>query len=190
MDTTPATASRETTIMAVWPSIATFQLGQALGRLYSIGPRVSLLGIPVRPGWLIALATLPVPVLLYAMKIAPRVAVVLGGSNPYCRRYRLTTERVLIEHPFDALSQSRSERSTVASVKLDAFDAIDQEVQPGYEWYRASDLVLRRDGKEVLRLTAVPHAEAFRQTCLKAHQGYLGVQKSRAGTPPVAQGEA
>lgn len=189
MDTTSA-ANRETTIMAVWPSIATFKLGRLLGQLYTLGPRVSLLGVPVRPGWLIALATLPLPLLLYAMKIAPRVVVIFGGSNPYCRRYRLTTERVLIEHPFDALSKRREERAIVASVKLDEFDSIEHDDQPGYDWYRASDLVLRREGKEVLRLSAVPHAESFRQTCLKAHKGYVGVQKSRATeTPPVAQGE-
>lgn len=190
MDTTSATANRETTIMAVWPSIAAFKLGRLLGQLYTLGPRVSLLGVPIRPGWLIALATLPLPLLLYAMKIAPRVVVIFGGSNLYCRRYRLTTERVLIEHPFDALSQRRKDRSVLASVKLDAFDSIEKDDQPGYDWYRASDLVLRREGKEVLRLTAVPHAEAFRQTCLKAHKGYVGVEMSRAAAAtPVAQGE-
>lgn len=191
MDKTPASTSRETTIMAVWPSVATFKLGRLLGQLYAFGPRVSLLGVPLRPGWLIALAALPLSVLLYAMKISPRVLVVIGPSNPFCRRYRLTTERVLIEHPFDALSKSRSERATQASVKLEEFDAIDKDDQPGYDWYRADDLVFRREGEEVLRLAAVPHAEAFRQTCLKARQGLLGVQRSREATtpPPVAQGE-
>lgn len=180
----------ETTIMSVWPSIAAMGLGRALGRLYSIGPRVNLGGVPLRPGWLAALATLPLVVPLYFLKIIPRLPLVLVGvSNPWCKRYRLTTLRVLIEHPFDAMSDKRRQHSVKASVALDAFDSIERESQPGYQWYRASDLVFRQDGQEVLRLAAVPHAESFRQTCIKARAAHLGVTASRAATSsgePVA----
>ncbi len=155
--------------MCVWPSISALPIGQFLGRLYQLGPRVSLLRIPFRPGWLIALATVPVALFLYFNKIVPRIPfVLLGFSNPWCRRYRLTTERVMAENPFDALSAKASDRAVKASVDLRGFDAIELEQQPGQEWYRAADLVFKLEGKEVLRLAGVPHAEAFRQTCNKA----------------------
>lgn len=179
---------RETTIMSVWPSIAALGAGRALGRLYELGPRVSLGGVPLRPGWLLALATLPLVVPLYFLKIIPRLPLVLFGfSNPWCRRYRLTTRRVLVEHPFDALSEKRRVRSVRSSIDLDAFDRIESQTQPGYAWYRASDLVFEQNGAEVLRLEAVPHAEPFRQTCLKARQSHVGVQATRQAAT-AAQG--
>lgn len=189
METTQTAESRETTIMSAWPSISALPVGQWLGRLYQLGPRVSILRIPLRPGWLIALATLPVAVFLYFNKIVPRIPfVLLGLSNPWCRRYRLTTERVVVEHPFDALSKTRVDRAVKASVDLAGFDAIDLDQRPGQEWYRAADLVFRRDGDEVLRLPGVPHAQAFRQTCLKAqHSQPRGVAPDKQADSPAAE---
>lgn len=185
VESTAVKAEPESSIMHVWPSISAVSLGQLLGRLYSLGPRFSLLGVPLRPGWLLTLLTLPVSIALYFNKIVPRIPFVLFGlSNPWCVRYRLTTQRVVIEHPFDALSKSRRERAVKQSCALSKFDSIDVQQQPGQQWYRAADLVFLAESKEVLRLPAVPHAEAFRQACLKARQSSLGVsaaQNSAAG---------
>jgi hypothetical protein len=181
METMDPTAPHERTIMSVWPSISALPVGQWLGRLYQLGPRVSMLGIPFRPGWLIALVTIPLAIALYFNKIVPRIPfVVFGFSNPWSRRYRLTTDRVLIEHPFDALSSRHAERAIHGAVALGGFDSIELDQQPGQQWYRAADLVFRHKGAEVLRLAGVPHAEAFRQTCLKA-------QRSRGSSPATSE---
>lgn len=193
MESTTSSHSREAPIMSVWPSIATFGVGRMLGRAYNLGPRLSIFGIPARPGWLVVLATLPVAVLLYAVKIAPRLLVIAGPSNPYCRRYRLTTERVVVDHPFDARSRLRAKQAIHHSLNHTDYDTIECQAHSGYEWYRAADLVFRRDDVEVLRLVAVPHAESFRQTCLKTRQALLGVRKNvdPAASPiPVVQVEA
>lgn len=187
METTPTSEPRESTIMCVWPSISALPIGQFLGRLYQLGPRVSLLRIPFRPGWLIALATVPVALFLYFNKIVPRIPFVLFGlRNPWCRRYRLTTERVVAENPFDALSAKRSGGAVKASVDLTGFDAIELDQQPGQDWYRAADLVFILDGNEVLRLPGVPHAEAFRQTCLKAQLSHPNRPANASSAPSPA----
>lgn len=167
---------QESSIMHVWPSISAFNTGRMLGRLYTLGPRFSLLGVPIRPGWLLTVPTLPLSVALYFAKIVPRIPFVLFGlSNPWCMRYRLSTERVVIEHPFDALSKSKKHRGEKQSCQLSAFDSIEVQQQPGQKWYRAADLVFLSAGQALFRLPAVPHAEAFRQACLKARQSSLGI---------------
>ena len=172
--------AKEVTIMNVWPSIAATSLGRTLGRLFLLGPRVWLGSVPTRPGWFIAIATLPITAVLYFHKIIPRLPFVLRGwQNPACRRYRLTNKQILVEHAFDALSPKRAKYSVFDKLSLGGFDSAELEEQPGYKWYRASDIVFRNEGKEVLRLVAVPHAEAFRQTCLKAHQAVLGVAAAK-----------
>lgn len=166
----------EKTIMCVWPSIAKFRAGLVLGQLYHLGPQLSILGIPARLGWLLVLPTLPLAIGLYFLKAVPRLPFVFFGvSNPFCRSYRLTTERVVVEHPFDALSASRQALAVKHSVTLGEFDSIDVERQAGYGWFRAGDLVFKQNGDISLRLSAVAHAESFRATCLKANQSRKGL---------------
>jgi hypothetical protein len=120
-----------------------------------------------------ALVSIPFLLPLYFHMLVPRLpAIVFGWPNPSCRRYRLTNRRVLVEQPFGGGDQQ--------SVSLDRFDSVDIEVQPGQEWYPAGDLVFRNGPIETFRLLGVPHPEAFRHTCLKARQGYVGVQKARS----------
>lgn len=171
---------RETTVMSVWPSIAAGGVGRVLGRLSQLGPELRLGTIPFRPGWLLAVGMLPVSVFLYANKIVPRIPVVLVGMrNPWCQRYRLTTHRVLVEHPFDALSPARREGSLLRGTSLRDFDSIIVETLPGHEWYSAGDLVFRQEGAEVFRLPGVPHPEAFRQTLLKTRTALLSLEGLR-----------
>lgn len=170
----------ERTVLSVWPSISMFRLGQILGQLYRLGPELSIFGVPARPGWLFVPVTLPLVVLLYAAKIVPRLPLVLFGvSNPFCRSYRLTTQRVVIEHPFDALSARRRERSVKAEVALGEFESIEVEDRPGLAWFRAADLVFRQGDECKLRLPAVPHPLAFRETCLKANRSRKGLNAAR-----------
>ena len=104
--------------------------------------------------------------------LSVRAPVVIAGvKNPFCRRYRLTNRRVIVEQPFGG--------DEVQSVSLDRYDAVDVEVEPGQEWYPAGNLIFRLGDVETFRLVGVPHPQAFAQTCLKAHAGYAGVLQAR-----------
>ncbi len=162
-------AIRETTVMVVWPSICAGPWGRWLGRLYSLRAGVTIAGVPLTVGWAIAIASIPLALLLYFDKKVPRIPLVLlGWSNPSCRRYRLTNRRVLVEHPFEG--------TLLQSIALEGFDAINVHVLPGQEWYDAGDLVFLQNGVERLRLSGVNRPEPFRQSCLKAQQALVSVR--------------
>lgn len=141
----------EVTVMTVWPSVARYPLGQFLGELYAnrLGFYIFTLGN------LIALATIPVGLVLYFVRVGQGVC------------YRLTNRRIL-EMQFNDVRKY---------VALDGFDAIDVVQHPGQLWFKAGDLVFRQGGTEVFRLTAVPHPESFRQTCLKSHLAHVSVRQ-------------
>lgn len=167
----PATET-EVTIMTVWPSLGATGYGRLWGRCFGNKLGVTLFGVPITLGRLLALASIPFVLPVYFHMLIPRLPfIVFGFSNSACRRYRLTNRRVIVEHGFGDGEQQ--------SVSLDRFDSIEVEVLPGQEWYPAGDLVFRSGQTETLRLTGVPHPEPFRQTCLKAHTGFVGVQKAR-----------
>lgn len=168
---TPA-SEREATIMTVWPSLAATGYGRWWGRVFENRLGITLFGIPLTVGRLMAMASIPLILPIYFHMLVPRLPFVLWGvPNPACRRYRLTNRRVIVEQPFGGGEQK--------SVSLDRFDAIAIEVQPGQGWYPAGDLVFRDGAIETFRLLGVPHPEGFRQTCYKAHQVFVGVQQAR-----------
>jgi hypothetical protein len=147
----------EATIMIVWPSIAGTGFGRLMGRMYAIRAGAGFFTV----GNLIALASSPLMALLYFLRRVPFSII----------RYRLTNRRVIIERGLNGHPQQY--------VDLDRFDAIDVVVRPGQEWYPAGDLVFRRGAVETFRLPGVMRPETFRQTCLKAHQAYVGIKKAR-----------
>jgi len=153
----------ERTVMIVWPSNAATSLGQWLGRLYNIRqpfPDNKILW----PGNLFVIASIPLALALYFIRIIP----VFGIGT----RYRLTNRRVIVERGLG----SREEKS----VSLGSFDSVTIDVRPGQEWYHAGDLVFRMGDTVVFRLEGVSRPEAFRQTLVKSHMAYVGVQKSAA----------
>jgi hypothetical protein len=151
----------EVTVMTVWPSLAATAFGRFWGRLYAwdYGPR--LLGVPVTVGRLLALASSPLMAAAYFLMRLPW----------WSWQYRLTNRRLVVESPYG--------QGEFGSIALDQFDAIVVDVRSGQRWYKAGDLVFRRDGAEVFRIWGVQRPETFRQTCLKAHVSYLGVQQAR-----------
>jgi len=154
----------ETTIMTVWPSVASTGLGKVLGRLYRIREGFG----PVSIGRLALLATIPIGLVLY-----------LSLRLPWAiKRYRLTNRRVRIEQGINP--------QVVQFVALDGFDTIEVEVGPGQEWYAAGDLVFRRGQIETLRLPGVSRPESFRRVCLEARQAYVGAAQFQP--QPVAAG--
>lgn len=154
---TPAEV-QETTVMTVWPSVAMFGAGRLLGRLYAIRwPDVYIF----RLGHLMALAMIPVSLVLFFLRILPGIGL----------RYRLTNRRVIVERGIMGTQEK--------FVDLDRFDAVDIDVLPGQAWYDAGDLVFRLGNTETFRLEGVSRPEAFRQTILKGRMAYAGVKKAR-----------
>ena len=163
---------KEVTVMTVWPSIAAFGYGRWWGRLYENKVGFTLFNVPITLGNIAALLSIPFILPLYFHMLIPKLPfVVFGIHNPWCLRYRLTNRRVIVEQAFGGGEQG--------SVALDRFDAIDVEVQPGQGWYPAGDLVFRKGQVETFRLLGVPRPEGFRHACLKAGQGFVGVQQAR-----------
>jgi hypothetical protein len=147
----------EATAMTVWPSLSVMPLGRWLGRLYAdrSGPNAYLT--------------------VGKMHMAGSVPLALGLyfylRRPFgCLRYTLTNRRVVIQLGL----KPKADRS----IALDEFDTVEIEVQPGQAWFHAGDLVFRRGKTEVFRLEAVKRPEAFRQTCLKARNAYVGVKRA------------
>lgn len=158
--------------MSVWPSISAGSLGQLLGRMYDWDAGFRLFGVPITIGRIIAILSIPVALVLYFNKIAPRIPfVVFGWSNPACRRYRLTNRRVVVDNPFTGKEEK--------SISLARFDAIEVDQLPGQRWYKAGDLIFKNGAVETFRLAGVSRPETFRHTCLKAQLSFAGIRKAR-----------
>lgn len=150
----------EVTVMTVWPSLAAGGLGRLLGRLYAIRLGVGWLTL----GKIIALLSIPLVLPIYFWTLLPGVG----------RRYRLTNRRVILEQSHLRKPLWRA----LNFVDLDRFDSIEVLVRPGQGWYPAGDLIFRNGQIETFRLDGVSRPETFRQTCLKARMGYVGVRKA------------
>jgi hypothetical protein len=157
----------EVTVMTVWPSLSATKFGRIWGRLFAIDAGFRLFGVPLTVGRLFALLSIPFMVGLYFAMRLP----IPGLKNPLSWHYRLTNRRVVMEHPFGG---------EIKAVSLDRFDAIDVVVQRGQVWFKAGDLVFRQGATETFRIWGVPRPETFRQTCLKAHMSFVGVQQAKA----------
>ena len=146
----------EATVMTVWPSIAAYPAGQFLGRLYNLSFGVYIF----RLGNFLALASVPLALALYFWRVLPHVGV----------RYRITNRRVMVQRGIMGADDK--------SVELDHFDTIEIHVQPGQEWFKAGDLIFNNGDTETFRLAGVSRPNAFRQTCLKSHLSFVGVQQA------------
>lgn len=157
--------------MTVWPSLSAMSFGRFWGRLFAIDFGIRPFGVPITVGRLIALASIPFMVALYFLMRLPRFpGIIIGIKNPFCWQYRLTNRRLIVENPFG---------DELKSVALDRFNSIETVVEPGQEWFKSGDLVLRHGTTETFRIWGVPRPETFRHTILKAHQSYVGVQQAR-----------
>ena len=106
-------------------------------------------------GKLLALVTIPISLAVYVWRLMP-------GA---CRRYTLTSERLIIQLGLTAKDGP--------SIGLDEFEAIEVAVLRGQDFLHAGDLVFKRDSKEVFHLPGVSRPEAFRQVCLKARNAMI-----------------
>jgi hypothetical protein len=147
---------QEVTVMTVRPSISVYLVGRWLGRLYAIKAGSYVFTV----GNFIALGSIPIALLLYFLRLAPKIGI----------RYRLTNRRVIVQRGLTA----KDDRW----VDLDRFDRIEVVVQPGQAWYHAGDLVFYLGETETFRLGAVSRPETFRHTCLHSHRAHVGVKKA------------
>jgi len=150
--------TREATIMTVWPTLAAWPIGRALGSLYSIRAGI---GNVLTIGNLIAALSIPLALVLFFLSLAPGI----------CRRYTLTNRRVIVRRGLTAVDERW--------VSLDNFDQIDVEVLPGQQWFRSGEMIFRKGPLETFRLSGVSRPETFKQTCLKAQMAHTRVAKVR-----------
>ena len=151
--------TREVPVMTVWPSNGASSIGRTLGRLYALPFGFYIFKL----GNLIALASIPIALALYFIKVLPFVG----------RRYRITNRRVVVARGVTGIEEEKS-------VNLDRFDRIEVEVLPGQEWYHAGDLVFYQGKTETFRLEGVSRPDVFQAICTKAQQSYVGVQSALA----------
>ena len=144
----------EVTAMVVWPTIGATALGRWVGRM--CGVKIGFGGF-FTLGKLFALATIPVSLAVFAWQLMPLV----------CRRYRLTDRRIIVQKGLGAIDGR--------AIGLDEFDAIDVEVLPGQQWLHAGELLFKREGTEVFRLSGVSRAEVFGRICLEVRAALISV---------------
>jgi hypothetical protein len=154
---TPAEV-KEVPVMTVWPSVAMYGPGRALGRAFAINwPDVYIF----RLGNLLALLSIPFVLPLYFLKVLPFIGT----------RYMVTNRRIVVLRGIVGKEEK--------FVDLDRFDTIDIVVQPGQEWYHAGDLVFKHGAVETFRLEGVSRPDAFRATCMKSQMAHSTVKRIR-----------
>jgi hypothetical protein len=145
----------EVTCKVVWPTIGATWAGRLVGRAAAVplgwGRFFTL-------GKLLAVATIPLSLAVFAWQLMPRV----------CRRYALSNRRIIIRKGLMPVDERW--------IGLDEFDAVQVEVLPGQEWLHAGDLVFRHAGNEVLRLSGVSRPEVFQHVCQTAQSALLSVR--------------
>ncbi len=146
----------EKNIRTVWPTIAAYGAGRLVGRLADV--KLGL-GSFLTLGNLAAAVTIPISLTVFAWQLMPVV----------CRRYKLTTRRIIIQNGLTAVDGQ--------TIGLDEFDSIEIEVLPGQAWHHAGELVFLRDGSEVFRLAGVSRPEPFRHLCLETKMSVGSIEK-------------
>jgi len=130
----------------VWPTIGATPWGRFVGRLAAI--RLGF-GSFFTLGTLLAVATIPISLAVFAWQLMPVVM----------RRYCLTNRRLVVQKGLTRVEER--------SIGLDQFDALEIQILPGQEWLRCGDMVFLCGGQEVFRLAGVPRPRTFREVCLK-----------------------
>jgi len=146
----------EVTCKVVWPTIGALPAGRLVGRLG--GVRIGI-GQFFTLGKLLALASIPLSLVVYAWQLMPYI----------CRRYALTNRRIVIRKGLMPVDEKW--------ISYDEFDAVEVEVLPGQEWLHAGDVVFKRAGSEVLRLPGVSRPDVFREVCTTSRTALLSVQE-------------
>jgi hypothetical protein len=145
----------EVTCRVVWPTIGAMRAGRFVGQAAA-----------VHTGWgefftlgkLLAVATIPIALAVFAWQLMPYV----------CRRYALSNRRIIIRKGLMPVDERW--------IGLEEFDTVEVEVLPGQQWLHAGEIVFKRSGNEVLRLSGVSRPEVFRRVCQTAQDALLSVR--------------
>lgn len=151
-------ASSEVEVMTIYPSIAAYGLGKALGAIYDCIP-LRIMGVKLS-NLLFVLPTAPIAAGLYALQK-------LTGQ-----KYVLTNRSFQIWYAFGSRK--------IKEVSLtDITDVVIQQ-QSGQQFYKAGDLVLvgGKSNDALMTLAGVPYPQIFRQTILEARDSRQMVTKS------------
>ncbi len=151
-------ASTEAEIMTVYPSIAAFGLGRALGSLYDCIP-LRIMGVKLS-NLLLVLPTAPLPALMYFWQ------------KVFGQKYVLTNRSFQVWHSLGSRKISQVALSDVTEVIVRQL--------PGQQFYKAGDLILvgGKGNEEIMTLAGVPYPHVFRQTILEARDSRQMVAKS------------
>lgn len=152
-------AGSENEIMSVFPSIGATGPGRALGRLFESIP----------------LGNLPVKLshLLFTLPFAPICALIYFYLKITGQRFMITNRALVVKTALGHREITRVDLSAIG-------DAAVRQVS-GQEFYRCADIVLLGpDGKTIRELPAIPRAEVFRHTLLKARDAAMHVKASLA----------
>lgn len=145
----------EVTCRVVWPTIGATRAGRFVGQAGAV--RLGY-GEFFTLGKLLALATIPITLAVYAWQLMPYV----------CRRYALSNRRIIIRRGLLPVDEHW--------IELDEFDTVEVEELPGQQWLHAGEIVFKREGNEVLRLSGVSRPEVFRHVCQSAHDALISVR--------------
>lgn len=145
----------EVTCRVVWPTIGATRAGRLVGQAAA-----------VRLGWgdfftlgkILALATIPIALAVYAWQLMPCV----------CRRYALSNRRVIVRKGLMPVDEHW--------IGLDEFDTVEVEVLPGQQWLHAGEIIFKRAGNEILRLSGVSRPEVFQHICQTAQTALVSVR--------------
>jgi hypothetical protein len=146
----------EVTCKVVWPTIGALSAGRLVGRLADVRLGV---GEFFTLGKLLALASIPLSVAVFGWQLMPFV----------CRRYALTNRRIIIRKGLMPVDEKW--------IGFEEFDTVEVEVLPGQEWLHAGDVLFKRGGSEVMRLTGVSRPEVFRNVCDTSRTALLSVRE-------------
>jgi hypothetical protein len=145
----------EVTCKVVWPTIGATRAGRFVGQMAAVslgwGEFFTL-------GKLLVLATIPISLAVFGWQLMPRV----------CRRYALSNRRIIIRRGLMPVDERW--------ISLDEFDTVDVEILPGQQWLHAGEIVFKRGGCEVLRLSGVSRPEVFQHVCQTAQSALLSVR--------------
>jgi hypothetical protein len=145
----------EVTCRVVWPTIGALPLGRLVGRLAAVRLGV---GEFFTLGKLLALASIPLSIAVFGWQLMPFV----------CRRYALTNRRIIIRKGLMPVDEKW--------IGLEEFDTVEVEELAGQVWLHAGEVVFKRSGNEVMRLTGVPRPEVFRQVCAASRTALVSVR--------------
>jgi hypothetical protein len=145
----------EVTCRVVWPTIGATRAGRIVGQMGAVqlgfGEFFTL-------GKLLAIASIPLALVVFAWQLMPCV----------CRRYALSNRRIIIRKGLMPVDEHW--------IALDEFDTVDVEVLPGQQWLHAGELIFKRGGSEVLRLSGVSRPDVFRHVCQAARTAVVSVR--------------